>query len=211
MPIEHCKKLHPSDHIIKYKAKGENMTQEEMKHKLHEVAFDISVSIETFAIGTLVVESDLQEAKSSAKKLIEKIDEYLETLKPEFKVGDYATFDIPSNKKIAKIDRVNGDKLHGLWYDTKSKDIEPDYYYYGSGTAVRHATPTEILEYEAALTFHKHGRNPFEVKEGDILRYDESNDLFVDAPSVFKKEHFTSGHYTFIKTAEEVNEWLDNK
>ena len=28
MPIEHCKKLHPSDHIIEYKAKGENMPQE---------------------------------------------------------------------------------------------------------------------------------------------------------------------------------------
>ena len=68
--------------------------QEEIKQKLqvvaklHEVAFDISVAIGTFARGTLAVESDLQEAKTSAKKLIEKIDEYLESQEPEFKYGD---------------------------------------------------------------------------------------------------------------------------
>ena len=203
--------------LIEYKAKGDNMTQEEMKHKLqevaklYEVASDVSVAIETFARGALTVKSDLQEAKSSAKSLIEKIDEYFETLKPKFKVGDYATFDIPSNKKIAKIDRVNGDKLHGLWYDTKSKDIEPDYYGSGSGTAVRYATPKEIEEYKAALTFHKHGRKPFEVKEGDIISYSESEKIFVDVPSFWDKEDFTSGDYTLVKTAEEYNEWIENK
>ena len=62
--------------LIEYKAKGEDMTQEEMKHNLQEVAFDISESIESFARCTLAVEADLQEAKSSVKKLIEKIDEY---------------------------------------------------------------------------------------------------------------------------------------
>ena len=199
------------------------MEQEEMKHKLqevaklHEVAFDISVAIATFARGTLTVEADLQEAKSSAKKLIKNIDEYLETLKPKFNVGDYVTLDIPNNKKIAKIDRLNGDALHGLWYDIESNIIEHDFCF-GSVIAVRHARPTEIKEHESALTFHKHGRVPFEVKEGDIIRDDEGrilNDGEVKILSTFpknlKKNRFTSGRYTFRKTAEEYNEWLENK
>lgn len=202
--VEYFKKYHSDETLIKYKAKGENMTQEEMKYKLQE-------AVESFARGISEAEKDLQKAKTSAEKLIEKIDEYFETLKPKFKVGDYATFDIPSNKKIAKIDRVNGNVLHGLWYDTKSKDIEQDYYGSGSGTAVRHATPKEIEEYKAALTFHKHGRKPFEVKEGDIISYSESDKIFVDVPSFWGKEDFTSGDYTLVKTAEEYNEWIENK
>ena len=205
----YSKVYHGNETLIEYKAKGENMTQEEMKHNLQEVAFDISESIESFARGALAVEADLQEAKSSAKKLIEKIDEYFETLKPKFKVGDYATFDIPSNKKIAKIDRVNGDKLHGLWYDTKSKDIEQEYYYYGSGTAVRHATPTEIVEYEAALTFHKQGLKPFELKRGDIVYLKEyDKNIFLDGENIYKKHNFINGDVVLVKTVEEVNEWL---
>ena len=198
--------------LIEYKTKGENMTQEEMKHnlqevaKLHEIAFDISVSIGSFARGTLAVEKDLQEAKSSAKKLIEKIDEYLESQKPEFKVGDYVTYDI-SNKKIAKIERLNG-ALYGLWYDTESENIKDDLYF-GSGNKFRHATPTEILEYEVALTFLKHDRKPFEVKRGDVVYlkgYDKN--IFLDSGNIYKKHNFIDGDVVFVKTAEEVNEWL---
>ena len=192
--------------LIEYKVKGESMTQEEMKHNLQEVAYDVSVAIETFAIGTLVVESDLQEAKSSAKKLIEKIDEYLEILKPKFNVGDYVTFDIP-NKKIAKIERLNG-ALYGLWYDTESENIKDDLYF-GSGNKFRHATPTEILEYEMALTFHKHGRKPFEVKRGDVVYlkgYDKN--IFLDSGNFYEKHNFIDGDIGLVKTVEEFNEWL---
>ena len=209
---EYFKKYHSDETLIEYKAKGESMTQEEMKHKLQEVAFDISASIESFARGALAVEYDLQEAKMSAKNLIEKIDEYLESQKYEFKVGDYATFDIPNNKEIAKIEKIYGDKIHGLWYNTKSKNIEQDYYYFGSGTAVKHATPTEILEYEMALAFHKHGRKPFEVKEGDIVYlkgYDKN--IFLDSGNIYKKHNFIDGDVGLVKTVEEVNEWLENK
>ena len=201
--------------LIEYKAKGEIMTQEEMKHnlqevaKLHEVAFDISASIESFARGTLAVEADLKEAKTSAKKLIEKIDEYFETLKPKFKVGDYVTFDIP-NKKIAKIERLNG-ALYGLWYDTESENIKDDLYF-GSGNKFRHATPTEILEYEMALAFLKHDRKPFEVKRGDIVYlkgYDKN--IFLDSGNFYKKHNFIDGDVGLVKTVEEVNEWLENK
>ena len=192
--------------LIEYKAKGENMTQEEMKHNLQEVAFDISVSIESFARGISNAEADLQEAKTSAKKLIEKIDEYFETLKPKFKVGDYVTFDIP-NKKIAKIERLNG-ALYGLWYDTESENIKDDLYF-GSGNKFRHATPTEILEYEMALAFLKHDRKPFEVKRGDVVYlkgYDKN--IFLDSGNIYKKHNFIDGDVGLVKTVEEFNEWL---
>ena len=201
--------------LIEYKAKGESMTQEEMKHKLqevaklHEVAFDISASIGSFARGISNEESDLKEAKSSAKNLIEKIDEYLEILKPKFNVGDYVTFDIP-NKKIAKIERLNG-ALYGLWYDTESENIKDDLYF-GSGNKFRHATPTEILEYEMALAFLKHDRKPFEVKRGDVVYlkgYDKN--IFLDSGNIYKKHNFIDGDVVLVKTAEEVNEWLENK
>ena len=208
---DYFKKYHDNETLIEYKAKGESMTQEEMKHnlqevaKLYEVASDVTDAIGKFVRGTLAVEADLKEAKTSAKSLTEKIDEYFETLKPKFKVGDYVTFDIPNNKKIAKINRVNGDALHGLWYDTEGKNIQQNFYF---SSDVRHTSPSEIAEYESVLAFHKHGRKPFEVKEGDILRDDKGNIFFVGFPNNFKKEHFTRGIYTFLKTAEEYNEWL---
>ena len=188
------------------------MTQEEMKHKLqdvaklHEIAFDVSVAIGTFVRGGLTAEADLQDAKSAAKKLIEKVDEYLEYLKPKFKVGDYVTFDIP-NKKIAKIERLNG-ALYGLWYDTESENIKDDLYF-GSGNKFRHATPIEILEYEVALTFLKHDRKPFEVKRGDVVYlkgYDKN--IFLDSGNFYEKHNFIDGDIGLVKTVEEFNEWL---
>ena len=188
----------------------ENMTQKEMKQKLHENALDVFVKVQPFYKSTSESESDLKEAKSSAKNLIEKIDDYLESLKPEFKVGDYVTDTSDDDPFICKIEKFEGNGISGIWYCVSKKLFFDKL----AGLPIsnsRLSTPEEIAEYEAALQFHKHSRKPFEVKDGDILRYGESNDLFVDDSSVFKKEHFTSGHYTFIKTAEEVNEWLDNK
>ena len=206
--VEYFKKHHDNETLIEYKAKGESMTQEEMKHNLQENAFNVSVAVGSlFARGTSTVEADLKEAKSSAKKLIEKIDEYLETLKPKFKVGDYVTFDIP-NKKIAKVDRLNGDALHGLWYDTESKIIERDFCLDG-GIGIRHATLEEIVEYEMALAFLKHDRKPFEVKRGDVVYlkgYDKN--IFLDSGNIYKKHNFIDGDVGLVKTVEEFNEWL---
>ena len=182
------------------------MTQEEMKRYFLNESRDVSIAIENFVIDDSTTENTLSKAKSSAKKLIEKIDEYLETLKPKFKVGDYVTFDIP-NKKIAKIERLNG-ALYGLWYDTESENIKDDLYF-GSGNKFRHATPTEILEYEMALAFLKHDRKPFEVKRGDIVYlkgYDKN--IFLDSGNIYKKHNFIDGDVVLVKTAEEVNEWL---
>ena len=200
--IEQCKKQYPNIPIIEYKAKGENMTQEEMKQNIFYLAKDVSVAVESvardikFEMKKSTVEADLQEAKSSAKKLIEKIDEYLESQKPKFKVGDYVTFDIP-NKKIAKIERLNG-ALYGLWYDTESENIKDDLYF-GSGNKFRHATPTEILEYEVALTFLKHDRKPFELKRGDVVYlkgYDKN--IFLDSGNIYKKHNFVDGDVALL-------------
>ena len=223
MDIEQSKNKYPNIPIIEYKSKGENMAeeemkQEEMKHKLqeatklYEVASNVSVSIGTFARGTkLAAEADLQEAKSSAKKLIEKIDEHLESLKPKFKVGDYA---VELGKYITKIEKIDDGMPKGCFYMPGNNHFFPIKDSVSSYTA-RYATPSEIAEYEAALTFHKHGRKPFEVKDGDLLRDDRGNilisddDIFsADSPKNLKKEYFIRGRYTFLKTVEEVSEWL---
>ena len=183
------------------------MTQEEMKRYFLNESRDISIAIENFVVDDSTTENPLLEAKSSTKKLIEKIDEYLESLKPEFKVGDYVTLHV-FHKEIAKIEKIYGDKLHGLWYDTKCKNIEQDYYL-GSGTAVKRATPTEIAEYESALLFHEHGRKPFELKRGDVVYlkgYDKN--IFLDSGNIYKKHNFIDGDVGLVKTVEEVNEWL---
>ena len=193
--------------LIEYKAKGEDMTQEEMKQKLHENALDVFVKVQPFHKSISESDADLKEAKSSAKKLIEKIDEYFETLKPKFKVGDYVAIHA-FNKEITKIEKIYDEKLHGLWYDTESGSIRLDYYFDG-GTAVKHATPTEILEYEMALAFHKHGRKPFEVKRGDIVYlkgYDKN--IFLDSGNFYEKHNFIDGDIGLVKTVEEFNEWL---
>ena len=158
---------HINKTFIEYKAKGENMAEEmkqkEMKHNIFYWARDVSVAVESFARDMSESEADLQEAKSSAKKLIEKIDEYLETLKYEFKVGDYVTVDVNGRTIITKIDelRENKKEAHGLWYDKTKVNVKQDYWVLAELNEFRHAKPTEILEYEMALAFHKHGRKPF--------------------------------------------------
>ena len=75
--------------------------------------------------------------------------------------------------------------------------------------AVRHAIPTEIAEYESVLSFHEHGRKPFELKRGDVVYlkgYDKN--IFLDSENIYKKHNFIDGDVVLVKTVEEVNEWL---
>ena len=154
---------------------------------------------------------ELEKFKSSAKKLIEKIDDYLETLKPEFKVGDYVTVYVNGKEKITKIDEITGNnsKAHGLWYDRTLANFKQDYWFTSGLNIFRNATPEEIAEYKAALTFHKHGRKPFEVKDGDLL--ENKFGKYIAHKSLFVKENFTVEGNAFLKTVEEVNKWLENK
>ena len=183
------------------------MTQEEMKHKLQESAFDVFVKVQPFYKSTSESESDLQEAKSSAKKLIEKIDEYLESQKPKFKVGDYVTNTSDDDPFICKIEKFKGNGISGKWHCVSKKYFSELVILPVSNS--RLSTPEEIAEYESALQFHKHGRKPFEVKGGDLL--ENKFGRYIANGYSFSKEDFMVGSNTLLKTAEEVNEWLDNK
>ena len=160
------------------------MTQEEMKH-------------------------NLQEAKSSAKKLIEKIDEYLESLKPEFKVGDYVTDTSDDDPFICKIEELEGNDVSGKWYCVSKKYFDRLVRLHISDS--RLSTQEEIAEYESALQFNNHSRNPFEVKKGDLIRTPSEEITLICYPENFTKEEFLDYGWEFLKTAEEVNEWLENK
>ena len=134
------------------------------------------------------------------KKLVEE---------PEFKVGDYVTVYVNSKRKIAKIDELteNNSKAHGLWYDRTLVNVKQDYWFPSGLNKFRHATSEEMAEYEAALTFHKHGRKPFELKRGDVVYlkgYDKN--IFLDSGNIYKKHNFVDGDVVLVKTAEEVNE-----
>ena len=183
------------------------MTQEEMKQKLHENALDVFVKVQPFYKSTSESEADLQEAKSAAKSLIEKIDECLESMKPDFKVGDYVTDTSDDNPFICKIEKFKGNGILGKWYCVSKK-----YFSELVGLPVsksRLSTKEEIAEYESALSFHKHGRKPFEVERGDIVYlkgYDKN--IFLDSGNIYKKHNFVDGDVVLVKTAEEVNEWL---
>ena len=100
---------------------------------------------------------------------------------PEFKSGDVVASQVFSGGSFGLV-RLNEDLTNrftlvdGFWYTKRDCDIV------GVSLGVlkedtRHATPREIEEYEVALNFHKHGREPFEVKEGDIL-VDGEGDIF---------------------------------
>ena len=90
---------------------------------------------------------------------------------PEFKVGDYVMVDVNGRKKIAKIDalRENDEEAHGIWYDKTKVSVKRDCWFLSEGSKFRHARPSEIAEYESALTFYKLGRKPFELKRGDVV------------------------------------------
>ena len=80
---------------------------------------------------------------------------------PEFKVGDWVYVEAPKEElpnvyKIMNTERyiVNLDRLYGKH---KKSDI-------------RHATPKEIAEEKERRWWVKHGRDVWELKEGDVLK-----------------------------------------
>ena len=135
---------------------------------------------------------------------------------PGFKSGDIVASQVFSDGGFSFV-QLNKDltnlftSVYGLWYTKRDCDIVEAFF----GVFIedtRHATDGEIAEYKSALQFHKHGRMPFEIKEGDILSDSESNIFFVNEDiEIWNKEDFISGDFTLLKTAEEVNDWLENK
>ena len=126
---------------------------------------------------------------------------------PKFKVGDYVTDTSDDNPFICKIEKFEGNDISGIWYCVSKKLFFDKSIVLPISTS-RLSTPEEIAEYEVALTFHKNGRKPFEVKKGEILRDDEGNIFSVNVPGVWNKENFTVDGNAFLKAVEEVDEWL---
>ena len=186
--------------------KQEEMKQEEMKRYFLNESRDVSIAIENFVVDDSTTENTLSKAKSSAKKLIEKIDEYLESQKPKFKVGDYVTDTSGNNPYICKIEEIEGHELVGNWYCFKDNHLDKSIVLPISTS--RLSTPEEIAEYEIALNFYKLGRDPFVVEKGDLIVNDKDNIIFVINPSIWTKKHFTSGRYTLLKTVEKFKEWV---
>ena len=132
-----------------------------------------------------------------------------------FKAGDIVSSEIlPDGCGIVRLEEDLTNELsevYGIWYTNYDCEIqESDFVVFKEDT--RHATPTEIAEYESALSFHEHGRKPFELKRGDVVYlkgYDKN--IFLDSGNIYKKHNFVDGDVVFVKTAEEVNEWLENK
>ena len=133
------------------------------------------------------------------KKLVEE---------PEFKVGDYVTDTSDDNPFICKIEKFEGNDISGIWYRV-SKKLFFDKLAGMPVSNSRLSTPEETEEYKSALTFHKYGRKPFELKRGDVVYlkgYDKN--IFLDSGNIYKKHNFIDGDVVLVKTAEEVNEWL---
>ena len=123
---------------------------------------------------------------------------------PEFKVGDYVTDTSDDNPFICKIEKLEGNNVSGAWYCVSDKFFD-----ISIGLPIsdsRLSTEEEIIEYESALQFHHRGRNPFEIKEGDLL--EDTLDKFFAKRDYYDKKVFISKGLKFLKTAEEVNEWL---
>ena len=138
------------------------------------------------------------------KKLVEE---------PEFKSGDIVASQVFSDGSFSLV-KLNKDLtnrltlVYGLWYTKRDCDIT-DMSLGVFKKDTRHATPSEIEEYEVALNFRKHGREPFELKRGDVVYlkgYDKN--IFLDSGNIYKKHNFIDGDVGLVKTVEEGNEWL---
>ena len=137
------------------------------------------------------------------KKLVEE---------PDFKAGDIVSSEIlPDGCGIVRLEEdltCELSVIYGIWYTNDDCEIqEVSFTVFKEDT--RHATPEEIAEYEVALTFYKHGRKPFELKEGDLIRTPSKKFTFISNPENYTKEEFLVYGWKFIKTAEVVNEWLE--
>lgn len=185
--IEQCKKQCPYTTIVEYKAKGDKQMLNTECKQCHKKWHHDNAKYCTMC-GNKLVDG------------------------PEFRVGDIVASKIFADGSFGLV-RLNEDltnrftSVDGFWYIKRDCAVRDESLVVFIENT-RHATPEEIAEYEAALTFHERGRKPFEVKQGDIISDRESNKLFIDVPSIWNKKYFTSLNYTFLKTVEKVNEWL---
>lgn len=189
--------------VLEYKAKGDDMNEKQFKQQSHDLVVNIASAIGTFATSLELSDDDLAKTQKLVKKFDDTLTEFIDSRKPKFEVGDCVVID--ASNIIAKIDEISdGVAKNEICYDFDTSRIRKNFT--GGLGYTRHATPEEIAEYEAALNFHKHGRKPFEVEDGDLL--ENKFGKYIAHKSLFVKENFTVEGNAFLKTAEEVNEWV---
>ena len=185
------------------------MELKEFKEKVKSKSVDIIAYLGVFTLSEIMDIEDVREAKKNFDELSDLINEYInEYEKHKFKVGDYVV-DVSVNY-IAEIKSIFNEKvIGGTPYRLDYSEFS-DLNFGCHHKVIRHATQGEIAEYEAALQFHEHGRKPFEVKEGDVIKVNNRYKCFASATDFWIKKKFISGNYTFLKTAEEVEAWLSD-
>ena len=177
--IEWHKKEYPGTPIIKYKAKGENMLNTECKQCQKKWHHD-----------------NAKYCSMCGNKLVDE---------PEFKVGDIVVDD--GSYLMMKVDEASNSVVCGkICYNFRYSRVRINFVC--ETGYLRRATPEEIAEYESALQFHKRGREPFEVKKGDLIRTPSEKITLIWNPENFTKEEFLDYGWKLLKTAEEIDEWL---
>ena len=184
-PIEWYKKKYPDTPIIEYKAKGANKV--EKKCEKCDIEYHDNAKYCSMCGNRLVAE-------------------------PEFKSGDIVASRIFRDASFSLV-LLNEDltnritSVDGFWY-TKDDYAIGDMSLEVFKEDTRHATPEEIAEYKVALNFHKHGRKPFEVKEGDLIKTSSGRNIIVYYSENYSRSRFLKDGWKLLKTAEEVNEWI---
>lgn len=130
---------------------------------------------------------------------------------PEFKAGDIIASQCFSDDSFGLV-KLNEDlikrltSVNGLWYTKDDCEIgDMSLAIFKEDT--RHATPEEIEEYESALNFYKHGRDPFEVRIGDLVQNARGHKHIITM-TFNDKNLFLLNNTKLLATAEEIDEWL---
>ena len=179
-PIEWYKKKYPDTPIIEYKAKGANKV--EKKCEKCDIEYHDKKANYCSMCGNELAK------------------------KPEFTIGDYVTDDSENEPFVCKVEKIEDGDVRGNWYVIKNEYF--DARFTSTVKKCRIATPEEIAEYKVALNFHKHGRKPFEVKEGDLIESKSGRNIIVFYPENYSRVSFLKDGWKLLKTAEEVNEWI---
>ena len=206
--LDFYKENYPNKSIIEYKSKGESMTKTNVDKELCLLTDELSENVQRYAETGNV--KNLSDAVSRCTELSHAlIEEELNFIYSDFKIGDYVVCEDRSATFITQIEILGHDnRLKGLWYDKETNAFKSDYKYSGE-RCVRKASEKEIEEYKVALQFHEHDRKPFELKEGDLVKESKGVRSIVKNPNIYVKELFYPPvNYELLATVEEIDECI---
>lgn len=184
------------------------MDHEKFRHQARVIFSEMVDSIGELTIGEEIDVRCLDVAEYRSNKFAKLMKSYKkELISPKFKIGDYVTMPTNKGKTITRIKKVEENRAYGLWYYTGTNRFQNDFWWVTS-PRMKFATPKEVSEYKAALQFHKHGRKPFEIKKGDLVKIPSGINRVVDYSEDLSKFDFIKGRWKLLATSEEVETWL---